>query len=252
MTTFGDWNTNDVLSTSGGGQVPTGLIMPWSGTLETIPTGWAFCDGNGGRPDLRNSPVWYMRLFESDTVDSLPAGFTVQFGGGFAVKTVSSNNVVQQDTTTGRAALVWSGLGSTADIDIRANLMATNAARSMGIAVRASGTSGAENGYVWNLEGGGAYPKLYAISAGSASVIGTGAGSWTANNWYTLRMQCYGTSIRCKWWLSSSAEPTDWQVSVTDSSLATGYIGMWTNLASGVEKVYWDKFGPIAPWIVKS
>lgn len=32
--------------------LPAGLIMMWSGTIATIPTGWALCDGNGGRPNL--------------------------------------------------------------------------------------------------------------------------------------------------------------------------------------------------------
>lgn len=34
------------------GGVPAGVIVMWSGT--TAPTGWALCDGVGGRPDLRN------------------------------------------------------------------------------------------------------------------------------------------------------------------------------------------------------
>jgi len=34
--------------------VPTGAIIMWSGLLTAIPTGWALCDGGGGRPDLRS------------------------------------------------------------------------------------------------------------------------------------------------------------------------------------------------------
>ena len=49
--------------TSNGGFVPVGGVILWSGTLATIPSGWALCDGNstyrvGGTtltvPDLRN------------------------------------------------------------------------------------------------------------------------------------------------------------------------------------------------------
>lgn len=32
----------------------TGMIMMWSGTIATIPSGWALCDGTNGTPDLRN------------------------------------------------------------------------------------------------------------------------------------------------------------------------------------------------------
>ena len=33
---------------------PTGGIILWSGTLGSIPTGWALCNGLNGTPDLRN------------------------------------------------------------------------------------------------------------------------------------------------------------------------------------------------------
>ena len=34
------------------GLVPSGVIVMWSGLLSAIPTGWALCDGNSGRPNL--------------------------------------------------------------------------------------------------------------------------------------------------------------------------------------------------------
>jgi len=33
--------------------VPSGVIIAWHGTLNSIPAGWALCDGNNGTPDLR-------------------------------------------------------------------------------------------------------------------------------------------------------------------------------------------------------
>ena len=41
-------------SALGGGGVPIGAIMMWSGATNTIPSGWRLCDGGGGTPDLRN------------------------------------------------------------------------------------------------------------------------------------------------------------------------------------------------------
>jgi microcystin-dependent protein len=32
----------------------TGMIMLWSGSIATIPTGWALCNGSSGTPDLRD------------------------------------------------------------------------------------------------------------------------------------------------------------------------------------------------------
>lgn len=34
--------------------IPYGGIMLWAGRLDSIPVGWALCDGNNGTPDLRN------------------------------------------------------------------------------------------------------------------------------------------------------------------------------------------------------
>lgn len=34
--------------------VPTGTIILWSGSVGSIPVGWALCNGSGGTPDLRD------------------------------------------------------------------------------------------------------------------------------------------------------------------------------------------------------
>lgn len=35
------------------GETPVGGIIMWSGTIASIPSGWALCDGANGTPDLR-------------------------------------------------------------------------------------------------------------------------------------------------------------------------------------------------------
>ena len=53
------------VSVAGGGEAgagflvkaPIGTIVIWSGTAEDIPSGWALCDGQDGRPDLRDKFV---------------------------------------------------------------------------------------------------------------------------------------------------------------------------------------------------
>jgi len=37
--------------------IPAGIILIWHGSLETIPIGWAACDGNNGTPDLTDAFV---------------------------------------------------------------------------------------------------------------------------------------------------------------------------------------------------
>lgn len=34
--------------------VPSGIISMWSGSIASVPSGWALCDGTSGTPDLRD------------------------------------------------------------------------------------------------------------------------------------------------------------------------------------------------------
>lgn len=34
--------------------LPAGVVLMWSGSIATIPSGWLLCDGTNGTPDLRN------------------------------------------------------------------------------------------------------------------------------------------------------------------------------------------------------
>lgn len=36
------------------GGLPAGVICMWAGTLASVPSGWALCDGTNGTPDLRD------------------------------------------------------------------------------------------------------------------------------------------------------------------------------------------------------
>lgn len=39
---------------TGESTLPVGIIAMWSGTIANIPSGWALCDGQSGRPDLQD------------------------------------------------------------------------------------------------------------------------------------------------------------------------------------------------------
>lgn len=49
-----DGKTVEIPSSGGSGGVPVGSIIIWSGSAADIPSGWALCDGQDGRPDLRD------------------------------------------------------------------------------------------------------------------------------------------------------------------------------------------------------
>lgn len=42
-------------SAAGSASFTAGMIMMWSGSLSSIPSGWALCDGVGGRPNLQGA-----------------------------------------------------------------------------------------------------------------------------------------------------------------------------------------------------
>lgn len=67
----------------------TGMIMMWSGSIASIPSGWALCNGSGGTPDLRDRFI-------------VGAGNTYAVGatGGSADAIVVSHNHTATTTAT--------------------------------------------------------------------------------------------------------------------------------------------------------
>jgi len=60
---------------SAGGTIPVGGIIMWSGSIASIPTGWALCDGNNGTPNLTDR-------------------FVVGAGSNYSVSATGGNNSV--------------------------------------------------------------------------------------------------------------------------------------------------------------
>jgi hypothetical protein len=59
----------------------TGMIMMWSGTIATIPSGWALCDGTSGTPDLRNKMIVAADADDGGVAKSTVTGTASQSGG---------------------------------------------------------------------------------------------------------------------------------------------------------------------------
>lgn len=69
--------------------VPSGMILLWSGSIGSIPTGYYLCDGSNGTPDLRNR-------FVVGAGDS----YAVNATGGSADAIVVSHNHTATSTST--------------------------------------------------------------------------------------------------------------------------------------------------------
>lgn len=84
--------------------IPTGIICIWSGSIGSIPAGWALCDGNYGTPDLRDRFVvgagdaysvgdigganTHTHNFTTNGHShSIPGGAAIQSGAGYGANT---------------------------------------------------------------------------------------------------------------------------------------------------------------------
>lgn len=47
-------DSNNRINFNVSSQIPVGVIVMWSGSIDSIPTGWALCNGSNGTPDLRD------------------------------------------------------------------------------------------------------------------------------------------------------------------------------------------------------
>jgi hypothetical protein len=80
--------SGQVLLSAGGSNTPTwgnafvaGMIMMWSGTIATIPSGWLLCNGSSGTPDLRNRFVIGAFSDNAGVANTTITGTSTQTGG---------------------------------------------------------------------------------------------------------------------------------------------------------------------------
>jgi len=64
-----------------GGVIPRGGIIIWSGSIASIPAGWALCDGTNGTPDLQNRFVVGASVDDGDVAKTEIKGSPMQTGG---------------------------------------------------------------------------------------------------------------------------------------------------------------------------
>jgi hypothetical protein len=98
--------SGQVLLSAGGSNTPTwgnafvaGMIMMWSGTIATIPSGWLLCNGSSGTPDLRNRFVIGAFSDDSGTAKTTVTGSATQTGGSKDAIVVSHTHTATSTVT---------------------------------------------------------------------------------------------------------------------------------------------------------
>ena len=82
-----------------------GIIVMWSGSIATIPSGWVLCDGSNGTPDLRNVFIVGAQEDEGGTAKTDLEGMLQQSGGS-----ETHTHTVSASGTTGQGVNVSEGI----------------------------------------------------------------------------------------------------------------------------------------------
>jgi len=122
----------------------SGMIMMWSGTIATIPTGWVLCNGSNSTPDLRNKFVIGAHSDSAGVAYSTVTGSNTTSGGSKDAINVSHTHTLTdpghkhtfQQTTGGAAA---GGGGSTS---IAGYATTDTSTVTTGITISTEGSSG--------------------------------------------------------------------------------------------------------------
>jgi hypothetical protein len=82
-----------------GAGIPAGIIVMWSGTIATIPSGWLLCNGSSSTPDLRNRFI--IGAFQDTTgvAYTTVTGADTQTGGSKDAITVSHTHTATSTVT---------------------------------------------------------------------------------------------------------------------------------------------------------
>jgi hypothetical protein len=116
--------SGQVLLSAGGANTPTwgnafvaGMIMMWSGTIATIPSGWLLCNGSSGTPDLRNRFV--IGAFQDTTgvAYTTVTGADTQTGGSKDAIVVSHNHTTTSAGDHRHTLWAWNGTGNDDFVD---------------------------------------------------------------------------------------------------------------------------------------
>jgi hypothetical protein len=133
--------SGQVLFSAGSGNTPTwgnafvaGMIMLWSGSSETIPSGWLLCDGSNSTPDLRNR-------FVVGATSTYAVGATG--GSADAIVVSHTHTITDPQHSHGYKSFNSTGVNSSGAFVAGAeDINTTTSSASTGISINTTGVSG--------------------------------------------------------------------------------------------------------------
>jgi hypothetical protein len=178
--------------------------------------------------------------FEDNTVGNVPSGWTVQWGTGFTVQELDSQKSLRHvHTSDQRNGLAFVDAGAFSDGEIYCEIkQATGSNPNFGLVFCLGGSGGAESAY--QLVNFGTTFRIGKYVNGTFTSINTATITALAvDTWYCTKFKKDGNNLYGKLWQKGTTEP-DWQVTGTDSSLSSGYVGVMAFNANST--VYYDNF----------
>jgi hypothetical protein len=73
--------------------------------------------------------------------------------------------------------------------------------------------------------------------AGTTTVVGTVPFAAAAGTAYTIHFRVVGSTLTANVWAASGPEPSGWMITVTDTSLTSGYCGLRILTQSGTATI---------------
>lgn len=196
----------------------------------------------------------YFTDFSEYASNASPSDWTKQGYQGFTAwnvrekaGTISGKCLEFTNTWISTAALTWNDIDADAN---RANIEVLIRFRSTAhsddqvrLLLRASGIGSSLTGYALAFPTLGKL-QLFSHVSGAPAEIGNIAWTMADNTWYWVRFRANGTSIQARVWNDGSAEPSTWDISVTNSAVsAAGQTGIWAYGTAGTRDVDYYSVG---------
>ena len=126
-----------------------GMIIMWSGTIATIPTGWLLCNGSSSTPDLRDKFIIGATADSGGAAKTNVTGTPTQTGGTKDAIVVSHTHTLtdaghNHSVTVGNQGGVNGSVSGGGSIAVPGNAAYTTTTATTGITMATAGTSGTD------------------------------------------------------------------------------------------------------------